>query len=388
VGMLFNPTILVTHPREVLGTLFIILIGKSIIGFFVVVALGRPLSSALTISAALAQIGEFSFILAALGIGLGLMPPEGQSYILAGAILSIIINPILMFAAERARPHLEAAPAGAGRVEPAMAASTAVPPSEPIDERHPTTLAGHAVLIGYGRVGTVVAEGLSRQGTPFVVIEDSESRVAAAHAAGIEVVVGNAASGRALALANVKAARTLFVAIPNAFEAGQAVEQGHKLNPQLQIIARAHADEEVVYLRDLGATQVIMGEREIGLGMLEWMSPIASAQHGAESVPVAAPMAVASVTPTAIVPKYASPKPPVPVMETAVLTPLVAEIAPTTIIPSDPRPGPLPPPGPGPVPVPEPPPQPRPKPPPRVRPLAPASTAASPFNPEVVPSED
>jgi CPA2 family monovalent cation:H+ antiporter-2 len=138
------------------------------------------------------------------------------------------------------------------------------------DERLPTTKTGHTVLIGYGRVGSVVADGLLRQGTPFVLIEDSEKRIAVAHEAGIEVIVGNAATSETLTLANIDGATTLIVAIPNAFEAGQAVEQSRKHNPNLLIVARAHSDEEVTYLRDLGANEVIMGEREIGLGMLGW----------------------------------------------------------------------------------------------------------------------
>ena len=279
VGMLFDPTILVTHPFEVLGTLFIIIVGKSVLGFFLVIALRRPIGAALTISASLAQIGEFSFILAALGVGLGLMPRDAQSYILAGSIISILVNPLLMFVAEHLRPRLEARIAVNApivvptRVEPELSGSAAAPTPEPVeasDERLPTTLRDHAVLIGYGRVGTVVADGLKRQGTPFVLIEDAEKRVAAAHAAGIEVVVGNAASGKALTLANIAQAHTLLVAIPNAFEAGQAVEQARKGNDKLHIVARAHSDEEDSYLRDLGANEVIMGEREIGLGMLGW----------------------------------------------------------------------------------------------------------------------
>jgi CPA2 family monovalent cation:H+ antiporter-2 len=298
VGMLFDPTVLWMHPLEVLGVLFIILIGKTVIGYGLVVALRRPPGAALTIAASLAQIGEFSFILAGLGVGLGLMPPEGQSLILAGAIVSIIVNPILMYAAEHIRPRLEARVAATGpsiatpaRVEPELSANAAVAApviEEPEDERHPTRLSGHVVLIGYGRVGTVVADGLQADAVPFVLIEDSEKRVAAAHAAGIEVVVGNAASGKALALANVAGARTLIVAIPNAFEAGQAVEQGRKLNDTLRIIARAHSDEEDAYLRDLGANEVIMGEREIGMGMLGWVE---------EKAPVPAPVPVVEAVP-------------------------------------------------------------------------------------------
>jgi CPA2 family monovalent cation:H+ antiporter-2 len=276
VGMLFDPAILWTRPWEVIGTLFIILVGKTVLGYFLIVALRRPPSVALTISASLAQIGEFSFILAALGLSLGLLPPEGQSLIVAGAIISIVVNPLLMYAAESMRPQLEARAVASqkivvpDRVEPSMSESAPAPEAEIHDDRTPTALTGHTVLIGYGRVGGVIAEGLKRQGTPFVLIEDSEKRLAAAHKAGIEVVVGNAATSRSLALANIENAVSLIVAIPNAFEAGQAVEQSRKLNPGLMIVARAHSDEEVTYLRDLGANEVIMGEREIGLGMLGW----------------------------------------------------------------------------------------------------------------------
>jgi CPA2 family monovalent cation:H+ antiporter-2 len=289
VGMLFDPMILWTRPWEVLGTLFIILVGKTVLGYYLIIALRRPPAAALTISASLAQVGEFSFILAALGLSLGLMPPEGQSLIVAGAIISIVLNPLLMYAAERFRPQLEARAATSqkivvpDRVEPDMTESASPPEAEiHTDDRTPTGLVGHTVLIGYGRVGSVVAEGLQRQATPFVLIEDSEKRLAAAHKAGIEVVVGNAATSRSLALANIEGAATLIVAIPNAFEAGQAVEQSRKHNANLLIVARAHSDEEVAYLRDLGANEVIMGEREIGLGMLGWTNGDNARQAEAE----------------------------------------------------------------------------------------------------------
>jgi CPA2 family monovalent cation:H+ antiporter-2 len=320
VGMLFDPAILWTHPWEVLGTLFIILVGKTVLGYYLIIALRRPASTALTISASLAQIGEFSFILAALGLSLGLLPPDGQSLIVAGAIISIVLNPILMYAAERLRPQLEARAVASQkivvpeRVEPAMNEAAAEPEAEIHDDRTPTALTGHTVLIGYGRVGSVVADGLKRQGTRFVLIEDSEKRLAAAHAAGIEVVVGNAATSRSLALANIEGASTLIVAIPNAFEAGQAVEQSRKLNPNLLIVARAHSDEEVSYLRDLGANEVIMGEREIGLGMLGWTN--GDNAHELETVRTQANLeAVAAALQLHDLPPAPAPKPePIPVI--------------------------------------------------------------------------
>jgi monovalent cation:H+ antiporter-2, CPA2 family len=281
VGMLFDPAIIVTDPLPVIATLAIVLVGKSLVGFLLLVIFRRPVAVALQISAALAQIGEFSFILAALGVSLGIMPKEGQALILAGAIVSIVLNPLAFWLAERLRPRLEQRP---GRhAEPEL--GPIVPDHvEEIVEPHegeaeevleevaqPTRLSNHVVLIGYGRVGTVVGEELSEEGSPFVLVEDAEGRVLAARERGIEVIVGNAATRNALMLANVMGARCVVIAIPNAFEAGQAVEQCRKLNAGIRIIARAHSDEEVEYLTRLGADEVIMGEREIGLGMIDWL---------------------------------------------------------------------------------------------------------------------
>ncbi len=282
VGMLFNPAIIIQNPLLLIATVFIIIIGKSAAAFLICVLFRQPVGTALTISASLAQIGEFSFILAALGVGLGILPPEGRDLILAGALISIILNPVIFHVLDAVRPRLEARQAARNpaivvpnRVEPVVgeAAPEIAAQAQPVpenDERLPTTKSGHTVLIGYGRVGSVVADGLKRAGTAFVVIEDAEKRIAQAQSEGFEVIVGNAATSETLELANIAGATTLIVAIPNTFEAGQVVEQSRKFNEKLMIVARAHSDEEVAYLRDLGANEVIMGEREIGLGMLGW----------------------------------------------------------------------------------------------------------------------
>ncbi len=286
VGMLFDPSILISDPLPLLATLFIILIGKSIFAFILVMLFRQPVGTALIISASLAQIGEFSFILATLGVSLDILPPQAKDLILGGAILSIVVNPVIFWAVEKARPGLERRFPGkvsTQRVEPAVATSTPKPePVVPVVEEpetapHPTALTAHTILIGYGRVGTVVGEGLLASKAPFLVIEDAEGRINAARAAGIEVIVGNAASSKVLGLANVAGANTCVIAIPNAFEAGQAVEQCRKQNAGLVIIARAHSDEEEQHLLHLGANTVIMGEREIGLGMLELIQRDSSA---------------------------------------------------------------------------------------------------------------
>jgi CPA2 family monovalent cation:H+ antiporter-2 len=273
----------VRDPLPVLATVFIIMVGKSVAAYVIVRAFRRPVATALTISASLAQIGEFSFILAALGVSLAILPAAGQDLVLAGALISIVLNPLAFYAVELMRPWLEARrrPAEALPAEPAAqpaepngpqgAEPAAAPaPPRPAEEEQvvPTALSDHIVLVGYGRVGSTIAQGLTAAGSPFVVVEDAEERVALARAAGIEVVAGNAAGPQTLMLANIAHADTVVVAIPNDFEAGTVVEISRRQNAAIRIVARAHSDEVDDYLRRLGADVVILGEREIGLGML------------------------------------------------------------------------------------------------------------------------
>ncbi|PIO98306.1 cation:proton antiporter [Pleomorphomonas carboxyditropha] len=283
VGMLFDPNILLNEPFILLATLAIILVGKTVGAFLIVVAFRRPVKTALTISASLAQIGEFSFILAEMGVGLGFLPEEGRDLILAGALISIILNPLMFNLSDRLRPSLEAwlqprleQPVPAAEAAPAAAAEVETPPpaagdDESDEDAEPTKLAGHLVVIGYGRVGSVVADDLVVRDIPLLVIEDAEDRVRRLRDRSIETIVGNAAGGQVLALAGLERAKALLVAIPNGFEAGQAIEQARKINPDLLIVARAHSDEEVEHLLRHGASKVIMGEREIALGMLKML---------------------------------------------------------------------------------------------------------------------
>jgi CPA2 family monovalent cation:H+ antiporter-2 len=251
VGMLFNPAILLHDWAPLLGTILIVLVGKSAGAYAIVRMFGHSRGTALTISASLAQIGEFSFILAALGISLKLLPEQGQDLILAAAIVSIMLNPVIFSLLDRMKEDEDAE----GGKDGERAAR------EPL---RPTTLTGHAVLVGYGRVGKLIADDL--QGAmPLLVVEEG-----AVGTPGLEHIRGNAAKEDVLAAANLPAAKLLLVAIPQAFEAGQIVQQARRANPQLPIVARAHFDAEVDHLLSLGATKVIMGEREIALAMLDF----------------------------------------------------------------------------------------------------------------------
>lgn len=297
VGMLFDPSILINEPFVLLATLAIILVGKTVAAFAIVLVFRRPVKTALTISASLAQIGEFSFILAEMGVGLGFLPQEGRDLILAGALISIILNPLMFSLADRLRPSLEAWLQPRQELGPAAEAASAAAEMEasPVatgdddvdDMAEPTALDGHQVVVGYGRVGSAIADDLAGRGVPLLVIEDSEDRVRRLRERTIETISGNAADGRVLALAGLDRADALLVAIPNGFEAGQAIEQARQINPGLLIVARAHSDEEVEYLLRLGASKVIMGEREIALGMLKMLDdkPAASQDAAQEALP-------------------------------------------------------------------------------------------------------
>ncbi|PRD45125.1 Kef family K(+) transporter [Phyllobacterium phragmitis] len=278
VGMLFDPASLLNDPLPMLATLVIIILGKSVAAFLIVRSFGHPIGTALTISASLAQIGEFSFILAELGVGLKLLPEEGRDLILGGAILSILLNPLVFLAMDRLRPRLEKRLATAPDQAASMAEQRAEPEAE-VEELPVTSLTDHTILIGYGRVGSLVGEALKAAGEPFLVIEDADKPIGKLRDEDVENLIGNAVRDEVLNAANLPKARQLVLAIPNAFEAGQIIVKVRAANPGIGIVARAHSDAEAQHLTDLGADIVIMGEREIARGMvthlLEANSPIA-----------------------------------------------------------------------------------------------------------------
>jgi CPA2 family monovalent cation:H+ antiporter-2 len=259
VGMLFNPMILVEQPLLVGATFLIIVIGNATAASAIALMFGYPPFVALTLGLSLAQIGEFSFILAGLGVELELLPETGRDLVLAGAILSILINPLLFAALDRMTPWLKARERTIAAQE-----SRAETPELGI-----TNLTNHAVLVGHGRVGSLVAETLQEARLPYLVIEERQTIVDQLRARGVDVISGNAAQPGLLEAANIASARWLISAIPNPFESGNLIEHAHAVNPKLEIIARAHADAEVDYLKKFGANLIIMGEREIARGISE-----------------------------------------------------------------------------------------------------------------------
>jgi len=263
VGMLFDPSVLLERPSQVLGTVLIIVLGKSAAAVALVLAFGYPLRTALTVSASLAQIGEFSFILASLGLALGLLPPEGASLVVAGALISIALNPFLFRAVE---------PFGGWLLRrPWVAARTGLRP-DPLAALPTGTgseyLAGQVVLVGYGRIGKRIADALGAQRIPFVVVEDNRERVEALRQAGIASVSGDAADPVVLVQAHVTRAAMLVVATPDSVGVRQMAEIARTLNPSIEIVVRTHNDEESAFLRGEGIGTVFHADEELARGMV------------------------------------------------------------------------------------------------------------------------
>ncbi len=191
--------------------------------------------------------------------------PSGRDLVLAAALISILLTPFLFAGADWIRAHQEPQKpeATATPVEPQPAE---VPTREPVPI---TKLSDHVVLVGYGRVGSVVGDTLVAGKVPLLVIESDEDIVESLRRQGIEAIFGNAADPELAQAANYPAARCLLVAVPDGFEGGQIVEQAHAINASLPIIARSHSEEETAHLRRHGASKVIMGEHLIAHAMIE-----------------------------------------------------------------------------------------------------------------------
>jgi len=264
VGMLFDPSILVREPLAVLAVVVVIVVGKSLAAFGIVLAFGYPASTALTVSASLAQIGEFSFILAGLGVALGLLPPEGRDLILAGALLSITLNPLVFFGFDWLAEWLQTHPSLLGRIERRGDETLSTLPDETAGP------SDHAVIVGYGRVGSTVGKGLKSQGLPVVVIERDRRRVEALRARGVPAIYGDATTPGVLGAAGADRARLIVIATPEGYQTRRIIERVRTLNPQIDIAVRTHNESEVAYLERQGVGVAIMGERELAFGLIDY----------------------------------------------------------------------------------------------------------------------
>jgi CPA2 family monovalent cation:H+ antiporter-2 len=224
----------------------IIIVFRLFVSAGVLMLFKQSRATSLIVAASRAQIGEFSFILAGLGVSLKLLPEGGRDLILGGAIISIVLNPLVFFIAQKLSPR---APAP---IEPARATSQ-----------------GRAVLVGYGRVGSIIGGALDDAGAVYVVIDDRQEVVDLLQTRGIAAIAGNAVSRETMETADLAGADLMFVTVPDGFESGRIVELARAINPKLKVFARAHSDAEVEHLKSFGADLIISGEREIADAMIQ-----------------------------------------------------------------------------------------------------------------------
>ena len=263
VGMLLDPGYLRDHVPAVIGVVLLIVVGKSLAAVAIVTLLRYPVRTGLTVGAGLAQVGEFSFILATAGVSQGLLPPDAYQLVVAGAIVSITLNPVLFALIAPAEAWLKERPGihglldrGGGRL--ARRAS----------EHEP--MHGHAVICGWGRVGRMVARAIEARDFGYVVIEEHRHTVESLRERGIQALYGDVADEHLLEHAQIRRARVLVFAAYDPPSAEFAVEYARRVNPRIEIVARVETPEEASRLLDRGASQTVEGERELAVQMARY----------------------------------------------------------------------------------------------------------------------
>jgi CPA2 family monovalent cation:H+ antiporter-2 len=257
--------IVLREPLAVVAVLLVIFIGNSLVALVIVLLYRFSVRTALSVSVSLAQIGEFSFILAGLGLTLGLLPSHGRDLILAGALLSIAINPLIFAAVPAVESTLRRQPRLMkwleSEREPRLEMTLATP----------VLISDHAVIVGHGRVGSALTPLLARERLPFVVIERDRARFKALKDQSVNAVFGDATSRAVLDAARITSARLLIIATPEGFQARRILEVVKQMSPHTDTVVRTHSDSEVAYLKEHGAGFVVMGERELARGMTEYV---------------------------------------------------------------------------------------------------------------------
>ncbi|MDC0670554.1 YbaL family putative K(+) efflux transporter [Nannocystis radixulma] len=265
VGMLFDPAIVIERPLQVLYVVLIVMLGKSFAALGIVLAFRYPIRTALIVAASLAQIGEFSFILARLGVELQLLPLAGHQLLLAGALLTITLNPLVFAAIGPIERALRKRPRLMRWLERPAGPLAELPPAV-----EPQALDSHVVLIGYGKVGEPIARELARLGLPYVVVEQNREAVEELRARGVPAIYGDATRAEILVHAHIERARLLMVATSDPLQARLMVEHALRQNQRIDMVVRTHSDAERDYLERQGVARVVVAEREVALGFIRY----------------------------------------------------------------------------------------------------------------------
>lgn len=281
VGMLFQPAQILDGFLPLLIVLAIIILGQSCAAFFLLKLFKRSDETALTVAAGSAQIGEFSFILAGFGNALGLIGNDARDYILGGAIISILLNPLVFAFAEKIALRRKA---GQTAKEAEETKDTA---AEEDTRPAPSSKTAHTVLVGFSATGRFLAQGLAAQNRPFTIIEIMPRRVEKARAAGYESFIGNAVYEDILALANIAAAQNLVLTAGNSYEAARIAALARGQNPLLHIAARAKTADDKTEFAENGIHAIVADSEEIAAALLRLL-PAAPADKAPESGPPSA----------------------------------------------------------------------------------------------------
>lgn len=262
VGMLFDPMILVNSPFKVLCVLIIIVLGKSLAACGLIALFRYPLSTALTVSAGLAQIGEFSFILITLGAKLELVTPEIQQLIIAGAILSISINPLIFKCIHPIQKRVYAHP---------KLRVLLLQTDDPLAELPMSTdeqfLSGQVILAGYGGTAKCVAKMLSEHHIPYVVIEHNRELIESLREANIPAVYGNATEASVLIQAHVARASMIVISTPHIVQLHTIAEIAKTLNPDIEMVIRTDSEGEAEMLQAEALGRVFNSKHELALNL-------------------------------------------------------------------------------------------------------------------------
>jgi CPA2 family monovalent cation:H+ antiporter-2 len=266
VGMLFNPEILFQHPIQVITVILIITIGKSVAAFIIVLLCRYPLRTALLISASLAQIGEFSFILGALGVSYGLFSEAAKDMILAGALASIAINPLLFYAAE-AFHHYTMKHKNWKDLQQ---------PSEDelglLTRQAKKSLQDPVILIGFGHIGQYLQEQMQLAEVDHVIIDYSRERVEELRGRGVMAIAGDAAFADTLKDAGILKARAIMVTVSNAYRARSIITMAREIKPEIEVIVQAHNEEELTYYREQHVNLAVLDSQEVAKRMLAFIT--------------------------------------------------------------------------------------------------------------------
>jgi CPA2 family monovalent cation:H+ antiporter-2 len=266
VGMLFNPGFIVQSPWIVFSTLVIVLVGKPLAAMVIVLWLRYPVKVGISVAVALAQIGEFSFILAALGRELHLLPPGASDALVFVAIISISINPLLYRAVDGMEKMLKSHPkiwkklTERSRLEPDLLHAT-----EPPSEVH------RAVVIGYGPIGQTVSRLLLESEIEPTIIEMNRDTVQKLRSEGKKAVYGDASHREILQAAGIADAIALLITSSGIQTAPEVIRIAREINPRIRVIARTTYLREVEALLQAGANEVFAGEGEVALSLTEFV---------------------------------------------------------------------------------------------------------------------